>query len=445
MDKRVYLFFAFVFLLAAGSFSFRYANYEPCVEVDFMFDTLEPKVGASIQFRDNSDGAKEWQWDFGDDTDVKTKQNEIHVFEEPGFYEVTLMVNGRCELTKPIYVEADVKELDPSKFPKFNLPKSITVGQRLVVTAKSDIAETWEWRFGESIKVDATTKTARHIYRRPGRYTVSLIINDELDYLVKKTIRVNPLIEEYERITPTTITSEESVLDLPDAPMEEEPAEIEVAGVEEDSPVPFPIIEEVPVFPGCENSTNKRACFQEMIIQHIQVNFNYPEFAEEKGIQGKVDVTFTILKDGSVGGINARGPHTSLEDAARRIMYNLPRLVPGKQDGKPVDVPFSIPINFKLEESPSKEKPVKPSDTRPILNEDMVIGNLRGLSKGKMSSQEFTKYFCEDKNPFVLANGRSYTFDKFSKLIKGKNVILKNITWGSENKCLYSFEINFTR
>ena len=48
-------------------------------------------------------------------------------------------------------------------------------------------------------------------------------------------------------------------------------------------------------------------------------------------------------------GIRSRGPHKTLEREANRIIAKLPKMTPGKQRGKPVRVPFSIPITFRLQ------------------------------------------------------------------------------------------------
>ena len=108
-------------------------------------------------------------------------------------------------------------------------------------------------------------------------------------------------------------------------------------------------IEEVPIFPGCENSTDKRVCFQEMMLRHIKKNFRYPESAIETNQQGKVYVQFTVQKDGSISEVRLRGPHITLEREAARIISKLPVMIPGKQRGTPVKVPFSIPIIFMLQ------------------------------------------------------------------------------------------------
>ncbi|MBC9798439.1 M56 family metallopeptidase [Sinomicrobium weinanense] len=115
------------------------------------------------------------------------------------------------------------------------------------------------------------------------------------------------------------------------------------------SDVPFAVIDEVPIFPGCENATDPRACFQEQMLRHVRKYFRYPEEAQEQGIQGRVSVMFIIDKEGNIVNIKKRGPSPLLEEEAVRIIEKLPKMTPGKQGGETVNVPFSIPITFKLQ------------------------------------------------------------------------------------------------
>ena len=144
---------------------------------------------------------------------------------------------------------------------------------------------------------------------------------------------------------------EETIIESTETDQEEIVEEVEVVEEDLDLDVPFAIIEDVPLFPGCERvpKSQRRDCFQEKIQQHIVRNFRYPEIAQEMGIQGRVFVQFTIGKDGSISGIRTRGPDKNLEKEADRIISKLPRMTPGKQRGRPVRVPFSVPITFKLQ------------------------------------------------------------------------------------------------
>ena len=120
-----------------------------------------------------------------------------------------------------------------------------------------------------------------------------------------------------------------------------------------DEEVPFAVIEDVPVFPGCEGvAKNKRLdCSMEQMAKHIKKNQQYPERAMEDGIQGRVSVLFVIDKDGGISNVQVRGPKGGelLEKEAKRVIEKLPKFKPGMQRGKPVKVKYSQPITFKLQ------------------------------------------------------------------------------------------------
>ena len=153
------------------------------------------------------------------------------------------------------------------------------------------------------------------------------------------------VVEDEEEVEETVIESTET--DQDEIIIEE----IEVEEEFDDIDVPFAVIEDVPIFPGCESvaKSERRACFQEQMNKHIRRNFRYPEIAQEMGIQGRVYVNFIIAKDGSITNIRMRGPDKNLENEAQRIISRLPQMTPGKQRGRAVRVPFSIPITFRLQ------------------------------------------------------------------------------------------------
>lgn len=120
---------------------------------------------------------------------------------------------------------------------------------------------------------------------------------------------------------------------------------------EEDVDVPFTIIEDKPMFEACKNlsKAEQDKCFKQNLDNHVKKHFQYPASAMDMGIQGRVHVSFRINKDGTITIIGVRGPDKSLEAEARRIIEKLPKLIPGKQRGKPTAVTFSYPIIFKLQ------------------------------------------------------------------------------------------------
>ncbi|RIA10838.1 protein TonB [Flavobacteriaceae bacterium MAR_2010_72] len=150
---------------------------------------------------------------------------------------------------------------------------------------------------------------------------------------------------------------EETVIESTETDQEEEIVkveEIQVEEVEEDIEVPFAVIENVPVFPGCENESGnnaKKACMSEKIAEFVNKKFN-TDLAGDLGLSGRqrINVIFKIDKNGNVTGVRSRAPHPALEKEAARVINLLPKMKPGKQRGKAVIVPYSLPIVFQVQD-----------------------------------------------------------------------------------------------
>lgn len=88
----------------------------------------------------------------------------------------------------------------------------------------------------------------------------------------------------------------------------------------------------------------------EEMYKFINKNIQYPQMARENGIQGKVILTFVVGTDGKISQIEqvSKKLGWGLDDEAIRIVKSMPNWVPGKQNGKPVAVKFTLPIKFQL-------------------------------------------------------------------------------------------------
>ena len=156
------------------------------------------------------------------------------------------------------------------------------------------------------------------------------------------------IVDDIEEIEETIIESTETSQEEEIEERELFTEDIDVEEIEEEVEVPFAVIENVPVYPGCIGKSNDelKKCFQENVTEHIIKNFKYPDQAIELGVYGKVYVLFVIDSKGNVSNIRTRGPHKLLEKEAARIISLLPKMEPGKQRGKAVNVPYSVPIIF---------------------------------------------------------------------------------------------------
>mgnify|MGYP000675085182 FL=1 len=123
------------------------------------------------------------------------------------------------------------------------------------------------------------------------------------------------VVEDEEEVVETVIESTESDQETEIVKVED----VAVEEVEEDIEVPFAVIENVPVFPGCESGNNdaKKACMSEKIAAFVNKKFN-TELASELGLSGRqrINVIFKIDKTGNITGIRARAPHPGLEKEA---------------------------------------------------------------------------------------------------------------------------------
>ena len=123
--------------------------------------------------------------------------------------------------------------------------------------------------------------------------------------------------------------------------------------------VPFAVIEEAPIFPGCKKGNNleKKNCMSKKIAVFIQRKFN-TDLASDLGLTGRIriSVIFKIDKRGNVIDIKARAPHPRLETEAIRLVSMLPKMKPGIQRGKAVIVPYSLPIIFEIPEDADNDE-----------------------------------------------------------------------------------------
>ncbi|QCE42470.1 PKD domain-containing protein [Psychroserpens sp. NJDZ02] len=196
MDKMVRYLFVFVFLISATVLGFHIKNSSGCNTVLFDTDAKDYAVGEAILFNDLTIDADKWQWSFGDNTSSFQK-DPAHYFEKPGAYDVELIVNGSCVGMQTVEIKEAIKVLDSTKFPVFDIPESVRVGDVLKLKDETNNASTWEWRFGETPKIDDKNRTAEYVYTEPGLYTVKLIVNGDVEYMTKKKINVlEPLVKE---------------------------------------------------------------------------------------------------------------------------------------------------------------------------------------------------------------------------------------------------------
>jgi protein TonB len=112
------------------------------------------------------------------------------------------------------------------------------------------------------------------------------------------------------------------------------------------------IAERMPIFGDCihNTETDKRSCSDQSLLNYIYNYLRYPPFARQNGIEGVVIVEFVVHADGKVDDVKIlRGVGGGCDEAVLNVMKSLPAWAPGKQNGRPVNVIFRMPVKFQLE------------------------------------------------------------------------------------------------
>ena len=105
-------------------------------------------------------------------------------------------------------------------------------------------------------------------------------------------------------------------------------------------------VEQMPEFPGG----------MEEMMKFLQMNIQYPANAAKNNVEGRVILQFVVEKDGQIGDVKvARSVDPELDAEALRVVKSMPNFIPGRQDGKPVAVWYTLPISFKLQSKPQPQ------------------------------------------------------------------------------------------
>ena len=102
---------------------------------------------------------------------------------------------------------------------------------------------------------------------------------------------------------------------------------------------PYTYVEQMPVFPGG----------QEALLQYIAKNIKYPAMALRNQVEGRVFIKFVVGPDGAVTNVEVqKGIGAGCDEESMRVIKNLPRFTPGKQNGRAVSVYYTVPVTFAI-------------------------------------------------------------------------------------------------
>ena len=151
----------------------------------------------------------------------------------------------------------------------------------------------------------------------------------------------------------------------------------------------YDVVDEMPQFPGGVGK----------LMEYMAMNVRYPKEAEDKCLQGRVITTFVVEKDGSITDVEVlKSIDPALDAEAVRVIKAMPKWTPGKQNGDPIRVKYTVPVTFRLQggDAIPGEK-VKGAN---VMNETVVVGigdNAKAIHTNA---------------PYVLVDGKPIDSDK---------------------------------
>lgn len=86
----------------------------------------------------------------------------------------------------------------------------------------------------------------------------------------------------------------------------------------------------------------------EKMYQYITDNFVYPEEAEKRSVNGRMEVEFTVEKTGVITYVGIlKGLDYSIDEEVLRLLKAMPRWTPATKNGVPVRYKVSMPITIR--------------------------------------------------------------------------------------------------
>lgn len=210
-----------------------------------------------------------------------------------------------------------------------------------------------------AITIDETPPTITYRIEKEKPKKIEQPIVEELIEKPKKKVKVT----DPNHITKVENNTEiiESLLKDNDTP--EETIDTDLTNIEslhddeelEPETIDYVSVENIPVFPGCEKFTYdkiaSKKCFNKKIAKFFNKEFD-TSIASELNLTGlqKIDCQFIINANGHISpDIKTRSKHPKLTEEVETILKKLPKMLPAKQNGKPVNLRYTLPFRFRVE------------------------------------------------------------------------------------------------
>ena len=154
----------------------------------------------------------------------------------------------------------------------------------------------------------------------------------------------------------------------------------------------FDVVEQMPEFPGGPQA----------LMEYLMKNVSYPKSAFDANIQGRVLAQFVVDKEGTVRGAKIiKSVDPALDNEALRVINSMPKWTPGRQNGKLVNVKYTIPVTFNLQ-----------GDDKVEGSEVQLTTTSDGVSVGTPSGSVQIRHFGTTRDPLFIVDGVKTSAEK---------------------------------
>ncbi|MBT2623739.1 PKD domain-containing protein [Chryseobacterium sp. ISL-6] len=190
LDSKVFWSITILLLFSTFFLVYQYNRHIDCENASFIVYAKEFTTNKVVEFYDNTNGAKTWEWDFGDSTAVDKRRRTLHTYKKPGEYIVTLTLNKNCIHEQLITITSTDEH--SANLPLISAPSVVTVGKSVKFNAIKEYGASWEWNFGESTHIDAVDQAPSYKFNSEGTKKITLVVNGDVQHSASKTIYVAP-------------------------------------------------------------------------------------------------------------------------------------------------------------------------------------------------------------------------------------------------------------
>lgn len=172
-------------------------------------------VGDSLVYKDETKDVKTLRWDFGDGV-TSNEKSGIHFFKNPGYYQVTVLINNKFPKTFPILVSPKVINEPEEKNEVLTIieaPSTAMQFANVLFSTNNMTAKEFRWKFGESGNIDSFERNPSYAYKKPGEYIVTLYTDEQLAPITHR-IKIDKVYDKLEEKPIVPIIEEDPTIKI---------------------------------------------------------------------------------------------------------------------------------------------------------------------------------------------------------------------------------------